>query len=50
MAVHRLKGHKPETFVEKKKNDLAFFGISLPDITSSAIEVKVSRIPDGFSV
>ena len=29
---------------------LTLFDISLPNITSSAIQVQVSHIPDGFSV
>ena len=48
------KDHKPETFVFVffflKKKRLTLFDISLLNISSSAIEVQVSRIPDGFSV
>ena len=47
------KARKPETFVFFVCvffKHLTLFAISLPNISSSAIEVQVSRISDGFSV
>ena len=46
------KARKPETFVFLCVffKHLTLFAISLPNISSSAIEVQVSRISDGFSV
>ena len=46
------KARKPETFVFFCVcvffKHLTLFAISLPNISSSAIEVQVSRISDGF--